>query len=81
MYTADKGKGANALLLSFSSARRPHTRGAAGAGEYPAAQAGAAGRHSGITGRSYVSWRKYMYRPALCFKMKRCNRSRCINDL
>lgn len=32
---------------SLSSAGRPHPRGAAGAGEYPPAQAGAAGGHSG----------------------------------
>lgn len=34
----------------FTSAGRPHPRGAAGIGEYPPAQAGAAGGHSGITG-------------------------------
>lgn len=33
--------------LSLPSAGRPHSRGAAGVGEYPPAQAGAAGGHSG----------------------------------
>lgn len=37
----------------FASAGRPYPRGAAGVGEYPPAQAGAAGGHSGITGIGY----------------------------
>lgn len=36
------------------SARRPHARGAAGAGEHPATQARAAGGHSGTRAYSQV---------------------------
>jgi len=51
----------NTSLSSLHSAGRPHPRGAAGAGEYPPAQAGAAGGHSGNTGRGYEGGCKFVY--------------------
>lgn len=59
----------------FTSAGRPHSRGAAGAGEYPPAEAGAAGGHSGITGDVMLIYAKHACTVGHVFDCRNCSQT------